>query len=280
MSLSGKTPAPGEQDRRSNVERLETFINRLLAQKFAGRLELHHSSGVKGGPAVMAEDFTGVDVDSNGMAKAFVQAAKDDAGAHPGEQSYQLRAYHEEDDGKTVACTIRVKGGEGIAVGDGSNVATIAHLLRSIEAKDRTIAGMVEHTRTLVKDIRDAYQPLLAYQGAQIEALSKRHGEVLDMQEKLVTALTDRKLDEQKQAAAEERKKAGFEKLMMVLPAVVNKVTGRNILPDNSAFASLKQLFDTLTEDQQMTVMTALTEEQRVLLGSLLEKLDKKELPR
>lgn len=69
----------------------------------------------------------------------------------------------------------------------------------------------------------------------------------------------------------EDRKNEMFKKLEAILPLVVNKVAGRPILPEGPGGDIFKHLADSLSPDQLQKIAPYLTQEQQMLLMTLLK---------
>ncbi len=141
-------------------------------------------------------------------------------------------------------------------------------------------AQQMRHNEALMKTFAGTVQAMLGsmarmtqQQAEQIEKLTEQRFKSLEVIENAMTQQAERELASMSAMSAEDRKDKMVNTLMMLAPAVVNKLGGKKLLPEASSPKDmmLKNLIDSLEPEQFAKLSTALTAEQQVLLVQVIQ---------
>lgn len=259
----------------TNQDKIKQFLARSIAAKLGAiTFRLAHSTGRRGGVPVAEHPLEpGEGVELAELAKTLHDAAKHDAEAHGGPQTYRLTVHRQgdEDSPAPFALTLRVDGGEGGELGgdmDGSRAAAL--LARQLDATQRLLV-------TVWQSSLSSLEKENARLAAQNEKLQDRHIQFIELFEVLMSAQKERELEAMKATKAEERKDAALSKLAPLLPVLVNRLAGRTVLPDNSAAAALKTFAESLKPAQLDALLGTLTPEQFALFESVWKRTEEED---
>lgn len=251
----------------TNADKITRYLNGLLAGKVGVfRLELIHSTGRSGGPALLIRECDpGEGVDADGLGKELAKLAKDDAQGHGGAQSYTLKAFSVEDDSRPLSqIVIRAEGGDGLPQADGSPQNTIAHLLKHLEAKDRVTYGFTEK-------LVDRYDSQNARLNERCNKLEDKITEFYGLIEDMTQHRHERELAIAKEKKSEERKDMALARFIPVMMAIVTKLAGQDT--GSMAFEALKELLTSFDDKQVENLAGMLKPEQMPLFETLLAKV-------
>jgi len=142
------------------------------------------------------------------------------------------------------------------------------------------LGQMMRHNEALMRTtVMSSNQTLgmlartVANQGEHIEKLLKDRREGFETMEDLKSQRHDRELSTIEATNREERYQAMFEKAQLLLPALVNRVSGKKLLPESTTPMEemLKTLAESFTEAQISAIMPTLKPEQQVVLVQFME---------
>jgi len=142
----------------------------------------------------------------------------------------------------------------------------LGQLMRHNEAIMRTAVMSTNQNMAMM-------QRTIGRQNEHIEKLLEDRRETFEVTEDLKSQRHDRELASLQMENQEKRYSEMFDKASLLLPAVVNRVAGKKLLPENVSPMQdmLKGLAESLTEDQLAKIMPTLKPEQQI---ALLEFMD------
>jgi hypothetical protein len=208
------------------------------------------------------------------------QAALDDCEGTGGVQKYVVQAL---DEGKHVISrlTLRytaVRTEEEASGYDGESepanaLGITAQLMRHVEVRERIDKagwGNIINTQRLTIEALTE----------QVTALQQKHLDMLEMVEEMTQAKHERELALLKETNAAEIKQRIGRTVTALLPAVAKKLTGADIGPvTDPETLSMRELLETLTEEQIERLMPILTPDQTMSLLSMMKGQAEKEKP-
>lgn len=118
---------------------------------------------------------------------------------------------------------------------------------------------------------------IISRQAEQIENLTQKHIELVQVLEELQTEKHQRELD----SAVALRKQAAYQditqKILLLLPTVANKLTGKNLLPEKTSSGEqmIKSLMDSLSPEQMGHMQSMLKPEQQMIIFQIYENMRK-----
>jgi len=169
-------------------------------------------------------------------------------------------------DGPRFAFRLR---GEGDEDGeDGEEPATEKGLLSQLMRHNEALARM---NTMMMGSAMGAMASRLTASEKHVENLLEQRFKDMRALEEAQSLQHDRDMQALITSGQEERKSELFKKLEMILPLVVNKIAGRNLLPAGPESNVFDALANSLTGDQLSQIAQFLTQEQQVLLLSLLK---------
>lgn len=207
-------------------------------------------------------------------------AAAADAGGIGGTQSYIVQAFFENDADKALArFTFRVAGDDEEDENDGLNseppnrIGLTSQLMRHTEAimrtgtmatgqvvavMQRTIANLTESNERLMAQRMESYQLIEELQ-------SQKH---------------ERDLLTSREAMKQQMIRETFEKATLLLPVVINKLTGKNVLPEKKTGGEImiKEFMNSLTPEQGEKLQTILNPAQLTVVLSMMEGFAKEDM--
>jgi hypothetical protein len=259
----------------SHRQRLDRWLRQQAFGDYGNltRLTVKHSAqGTKGSVVGehRVERITSDDIRE--CADTLENMVNDDAGGMGGMQRYVIESWH--DDGETASArfAVRVQGYDP----DMDN-------LDSEDAEPPTRSGALSQQmrhnevimKTLVAGMGGAIQSLqrsAARNAELVETLMAQRMEDFKVVEEALSHKHERELSMMEQTAEIERKDKLIEKGLTLLPAVVNRISGRELVAAPSPRdAMLKGLVDTLTPDQLNAIAGQLNPEQQIVLLEMLQ---------
>lgn len=148
--------------------------------------------------------------------------------------------------------------------------------------KTGIITQMMRHTEAATRvalmatgQIMSALKNTNARQAEMIEKLVGEKMSNLETMEKLRSEEMERKIILQRAESDERRKSEIFEKLTMLLPVAVNRISGKNLLPEKASGTELviKGLIESITPEQLEKLQTVLRPEQLVTLLEIFQSI-------
>ncbi len=203
---------------------------------------------------------------------ALDNMVNDDASGMGGIQRYVIEAWHDEADSPSARFTMRVEGFDPDIEGVDSDDA-------EPPTKAGALGQQMRHNeiimKTLVAGLGGAIQSLqraAAVNAAQVEKLMEQRLEDFRVVEEALSHKHEREMEMMEHTGNMERKDRLIEKGLTLLPAVVNRIAGKNLVAAPSPRDEmLKGLIETLTPDQLRGVAAQLNPEQQIVLVEMLQ---------
>lgn len=201
------------------------------------------------------------------------EAAHDDAESLGGHQRYLLLAYFKGADKPLGRCGFRMEAGDDEDEGDeelasepANAKGLVAQTMRHQEATMRTSIMGHNHMMSMMQRTIDSQQDT-------INALLKEKFDSIKLIEEMLSLKQERDLEARKALHAEEMKEAGFKKLMLLGPSLVNRVVGKKVLPEETTpmQETLKAFAESLTMEQMEKLQGVLTSEQVIAMVNILQ---------
>jgi len=196
----------------------------------------------------------------------------DDAEPLGGVQTYVVFPYFEGSSKPGSRFTIRevstsVEDPESIESEPATKTGLLSQLMRHNEANARTSAlalGTILNTlRTTNQRQADTIEKLLTDRQANFETM-----------EKLRSEETERSLLMKREEASEKFKTDMMEKFTLLLPVVVNKIAGKNLLPGKTGTETVIQgLFESIDQEQLTKLQTIMRPEQIAAMLEIFQSL-------
>lgn len=210
--------------------------------------------------------------------REVAEAAQGDANdLRAGVQTYALYAHYELDRNTVVRKMFRV------AAEDSQDVE------RDIRPSEpATEAGLVAQTMRHNEAIMRATTVQMGYLVQTMQAEMRR---ISEMNEKFMQTHVDtmvlvqdaldgshrRRLEERAEEANLAMKDAAFSKIDTLLPVLINRIAGSQVLPEeDKSLMLMAQLLEGLTDVQQQQLLATLTDTQRILLAEVMATYEKK----
>jgi len=118
---------------------------------------------------------------------------------------------------------------------------------------------------------------IISRQAEQIETLTQKHIELVQVLEELQTEKHTRELDAAVAMRKQEAYKDITQKVLLLLPTVANKLAGKTLLPEKTTSGEqmIKSLMDSLTPDQMNNMQGMLSPEQKMVMFQIYENMRK-----
>lgn len=263
----------------TNEKRLE----RWLRQQFCGDYEenldrfvvRHSPSGTKGNIVIEKKIVDRVTVDDiGGIVTELLDVIESDANGMGGLQRYVIEAMREGREAPSGRFSCRISGHDESVDDDSDVVDTEA------PTKNGLVAQQMRHNEALVKTLAQTLgttsgimQRTIAQQAEHIERLQEQRFKSFEILESALSEHHRRDMEMLQMSSTEERKDKAVEKALMLLPAVVNRIGGKKLLPEHSSPRDimLKDLISSLEGDQFERIAGALKPEQQIAFIELLK---------
>lgn len=146
----------------------------------------------------------------------------------------------------------------------------LAQLMRHNEINSKTNAQAIGQVLTM-------QHRTIEEQGAQLRHLVSKSFEAIAMVEELASAKHERELSLKKAETQGRIMEDMAEKAMMLAPSIVNRIAGQKLLREKTTpeMETIKAVLGSLTPPQWDTILSALSPEQKIALGSLMEIVTK-----
>lgn len=246
---------------RKDSKPLEKFVLRCCPPGKKGRevdsFEIHDS-------------FSQDDVQSK--AEEVLSRAQLDADGMGGMQRFELCAHEK---GERAACgriAFRLRAeedewedGNGAGDGEGDMRSVVLQQMRHNEAFARIFTtSMVSTMSAMTRRMESLDQTL--------ERMMKQRMEAFEQLEEARSQQHDRDMDLMITTGKEERNNKAFERIMLLVPAVINKLAGQKVMNGQDPLAmSLRALAESLQPEQLGLIAKALAPEQQIVLFQVLQ---------
>lgn len=212
--------------------------------------------------------------DTKELAQLFESVAENFAGGVPGVQQFQLLAFYDDQDQPQSFYPFRKAGeqeGDGIVTEGPTGTGPMAQMMRHYEA-DRRIT--TQYASTLFSYM----ERLLDKAGKRIEQLEQQEQDAIELAKTVVMEQSQKQHERRIEIMKLERAEKDRDTIVKLLPAVANRVLGKEIIPQSDAdSAIIEHLADTLEPDQVQKLAAVLRPEQWALIADrVLQVLDSK----
>lgn len=266
----------------ANRDKMIRWIRKQLgASGTLVRMVLRHASGPK--TAAVCEFEVDSKTTAEDYASSIMMAATDDANGLGGIHKYSLASYYvERPEAPRERFSFRIiaeqndeDGMDDLATEDASGKGITSQLMRHNEAIMR-VSTM--GTNDLIRH----YQAMLAAQMARNGELEERYNTMVGMAEELASLKHERDLATLRATHDMKQKDQMVEKGMLLLPTLINKMTGKKLLPENTSAEkeALLQFGKSLSPEQLEKMSQVLSPVQFITVIELLKSVmgeDKKE---
>jgi len=214
--------------------------------------------------------FSKRDTDVDDLQVQILELAQEHASGIGGMQKYVVGAVYPSG---VQTLTIRVFGGDDDDDASGSSSdkssipAVVAALIRYNETLTRCLIETTTSTnQVLAKTVQE--------QQAQIAQQNNERVEAIVLQEQMLSMQADRELAAMMAKAKNENQQKLLQNLLMLAPSVVNRIAGREVLPEqvSPALQAIKGVFTSLTEEQMSKLTDILTPAQTITVLDLYQK--------
>ena len=196
-----------------------------------------------------------------------------------GVEKYSIQTFHGEDNKPSATFSIRVRGENSDGEDDG--------LLSEPATKSGLLAQLMRHNEAIMRmstvgthDILKAMNSTIHKQEEVIEKLLNEKFENLGVVDELISRKHERELEQSKVAHDMEMKEKLFEKSMLIVPLIANKLlskgnNGQKVLPTETTTIEqeLAALAETLTDDEIKQMFKILSPEKSLVLADLLKSV-------
>lgn len=246
------------------------------------KLVIRHVAGGKLGSELFAIPVPKKDIDDNWFEEITNQidmSIVDDAEGIGGTQSYVVLPFYENMVGKPGGrFTIReaatsIDDPDELDSEPPTKTGIISQMMRHTEAATRMSLMASGQIITTLKNTN-------ARQAEMIEKLVAEKMANLETMERLKSEELERRLVIQREERSEAMRAAVLDKVSVLLPLVVNKLTGKQAVPTgglSQTEAMVKGLVETIDMDQVEKLQTVLKPEQLVLLMEIFQNVSAKE---
>lgn len=187
-------------------------------------------------------------------ARLIILEAESDAESMGGLQTYSLHAFYGRRKSAGRKCRFRIQGTEDLlSVDETSEGANAEGLLkqayRHLEVTTKVALGSVE-------GMMRRMDRQLERSESRADALSDRHFAVLKLQEDLISQRQERELESLQAANKEKRLDEAVDAGKVLLPAIINRLAGKNVLPAaNGNDLAIAALLDSVDAEQVSKIM-------------------------
>lgn len=212
-----------------------------------------------------------------GRALDIMQKAQDDAdGQGPGVYKYVVLVHCKGEEKPVGRFPFRVRGDEDLDLDeDSENAPTTKGLLQQLMRHNEA------YSRTMTTGITSLANLMVRRQESQertIEALLEDRLKMFQTLESAKSQEHDRNMELMLTDGEQKRKDKAFEKIMTLVPLVVNKMIGAKLLPDKSdpLMMLLEPLITSMNAEQFQAIQQTLNPEQTMIFIELLQTFQKR----
>lgn len=240
------------------------------------RLSLHHANPGQKGSVVFSRPFK-EKIDSDDIASIvdeFYDAAIADCNGLGGVQRYVLYSFFSEEPKKIAArLSFRIQGyDESIDdVEDGEPPTKTGFLQQTMRHNEQIMRTSVAATGTAMRTL----QHLTSRLADRNEALEERLADNFELIEQLSQERHVREMEMRETEGQEDRKQIAFQRGMQLLPAAVNKLVGKTVMPVevDPTQMQIKDFAESLSPRQFQQLQAILGPEQQINLVTLLQQI-------
>lgn len=256
------------------------FLRKELCGKGIAKLILRHAGkGSKGDPVETFEIIESIPFDQIVVMKDLVMStAQTDAdGMGPSVQRYALTSYvKDKDDNETQSARVvfRLRGEtEEFDDESGEEAPTpkglLSQLMRHNEANNRTLVGAIGQVFGRMSQRMDSQDRL-------VEKLLEDRQSMFETLEGARSHQHERQLELQSAEGDERRKDKAFDKIAMLIPAILNKISG-GAIPSKTdpVMMMMNELVSSMSVEQFGHIRASLQPEQAILFMQVLQAFQK-----
>lgn len=208
------------------------------------------------------------------LAELFESTAETFAGGVPGTQQFQVVAFYDDNERPQSFYPFRKTCDpehDGITTEPPTPTGQLSQFMRHLEAKERM-------TSQYTVSIFSILERTVKSQADRIAMLEKEQFDAVDLAKEMILKSAAQSHDREMELLKAKQSAGDREKVLALLPAVVNRVTGKEIFPQATADTALfENLAGSLTEKQVQQLSSILTPEQWGLVAArLVDAVDKK----
>src|SRR5574343_109928 len=208
------------------------------------------------------------------LAELFESTAETFAGGVPGTQQFQVMAFYDDNERPQSFYPFRKTCDpehDGITTEPPTPTGQLSQFMRHLEAKERM-------TSQYTVSIFSILERTVKTQADRIAALEKEQFDAVDLAKEMILKSVAQNHDREMELLKAKQSAGDREQVLALLPAVVNRVTGKEIFPQATADTALfENLAGSLTEKQVQQLSSILTPEQWGLVAArLVDAVDKK----
>lgn len=212
------------------------------------------------------------------MSCTMLQRAQDDAtGNGPNIQRYTLFAFQKGSTQPSARFIFRLRGESDLDLDDetGDDAPTNKGLLTQL----------MRHNEALARAQQQSVGTMMSMMARMLESSNSTNEKLLKERSDMFDSLESAKSQEHERAASlmltdgeMQRKDKAFDKLMGLLPLVVNRIVGSKVMPggDDPTMMMLDPLISTMTAEQFQAISANLTGEQQLIFFELLQTIQKR----
>lgn len=146
------------------------------------------------------------------------------------------------------------------------------------------VAQTMRHMESIMKTSAVSLGYLVNSQQAEIRRLAEMNEKFSQQQIDFMVLLQDtmdhshqRRLAEKETEVGIAIKESAISKLEALIPVIINRLAGQEVLPtEDRSFMLMGTLLENMTADQQRTLLTTLSDPQRIALSEILSEYEKK----
>ncbi len=208
------------------------------------------------------------------LAELFESTAETFAGGVPGTQQFQVMAFYDDNERPQSFYPFRKAcdpDHDGITTEPPTPTGQLSQFMRHLEAKERM-------TSQYTVSIFSILERTVKVQADRIQMLEKEQFDAVDLAKEMILKSAAQSHDREMELLKAKQSAGDREKVLALLPAVVNRVSGKEIFPQSTADSALfENLAGSLTEKQVQQLSSILTPEQWGLVAArLVDVVDKK----
>lgn len=208
------------------------------------------------------------------LAELFESTAETFAGGVPGTQQFQVVAFYDDNERPQSFYPFRKTCDpehDGITTEPPTPTGQLSQFMRHLEAKERM-------TSQYTVSIFSILERTVKSQADRIAMLEKEQFDAVDLAKEMILKSAAQSHDREMELLKAKQSAGDREKVLALLPAVVNRVTGKEIFPQSTADSALfENLAGSLTEKQVQQLASILTPEQWGLVAArLVDVVDKR----
>lgn len=208
------------------------------------------------------------------LAELFESTAETFAGGVPGTQQFQVMAFYDDNERPQSFYPFRKAcdpDHDGITTEPPTSTGQLSQFMRHLEAKERM-------TSQYTVSIFSILERTVKTQADRIAALEKEQFDAVDLAKEMILKSVAQNHDREMELLKAKQSAGDREKVLALLPAVVNRISGKEIFPQSTADSALfENLAGSLTEKQVQQLAGVLTPEQWGLVAArLVDVVDKR----